>query len=146
MAGDKIDVFGKSYYFQNNPGGGSNSNLPIIDLLSAFLNAPSAANTTGIHGTVTATQINTSSGTAGITSMMNQQASQSNASPLKPRAFINVIFFDEQFKAVDYRISIVGNNSALKDHYADLQNITISLAQICSVDKVCWRICANQAL
>ena len=50
-------------------------------------------------------QINTSGGVAGINSMISQQNSQSNSNPYKPRAFINVIFFDEQFKAVDYKIS-----------------------------------------
>jgi RHS repeat-associated protein len=55
--------------------------------------------------------------------MMSQQGSQSNANPNKPRAFINVIFFDEQFKAVDFRTSMVGSNSTLKDHYAELQNL-----------------------
>jgi hypothetical protein len=125
MAGDKIDVLGKSYYFTNNPGSGSNNNLPVLDLLAAFLNAPAAAATTGVHGAVLPGTINTATGTAGINSMMSQQGSQSNAAPLKPKAFINVIFFDEQFKAVDYRVSIVGDNSIVKEHYADLQNLVV---------------------
>jgi hypothetical protein len=76
-----------------------------------------------VHRTVTAAAINTPVGIASITSMMNQQNTQSNTAPLKPRAFINIIFFDEQFKAVDYRVSMVGSNSTVKDHYAELQNI-----------------------
>jgi len=57
--------------------------------------------------------------------MISHQNNQNNANPNKPRAFINVIFFDEQFKAVDYRISMVGSNSIVKhDHYNDLQNLT----------------------
>ena len=125
MAGDKLDVFGKSYYFTNNPGSGSNNNVPIIDLLNGFLGSPLAGAATSVHGAVTGTQINTTAGVTGINSMMGQQSSQSNAAPLKPKAFINVIFFDEQFKAVDYRVSIVGDNSAIKDHYADLQNLAV---------------------
>jgi RHS repeat-associated protein len=125
MAGDKIDVLGKSYYFQNNPGSGSNNNLPVIDLLNAFLNASAISGATAIHGAVTAADINTPTGIAGINSMMNQQGTQNNAAPLKPKAFINVIFFDEQFKAVDYRVSMIGNNSIVKDHYAELQNIAV---------------------
>lgn len=123
MAGDKIDIFGKSYYFTNTNGTGGNSTIPILDLLTTFLNTPGASAVTNIHGGVTANQINTTGGTAGINSMISQQSSQSNASPNKPRAFINIIFFDEQFKAVDYRVSMVGANSSIKDHYADLQNI-----------------------
>jgi RHS repeat-associated protein len=124
MAGDKIDVFGKSYYFQNNPGSGSNNTIPILDLLNGFLGSPGAATTTGAHGPVSGNTINTTTGTAGINSMMTDQTTQNNAAPLKPRAFINVIFFDEQFKAVSYTISMVGNNSVVKDHFTDLQNLT----------------------
>jgi len=51
----------------------------------------------------------TTAGPAGISSMMSTQASQSEAFPLKPRAFINVIFFDEQFKSVDFKVSMVGS-------------------------------------
>ena len=123
MAGDKIDVFGKSYYFQNNPGSSFNNNLPIIDLLTAFLGAPAAAVTTSGHGVVTPALINTAINTAGITTMMTNQTTQNSGAPLKPKAFINVIFFDEQFKSYDYRVSMVGNNSAVKDHYSELQNI-----------------------
>jgi RHS repeat-associated protein len=124
MAGDKIDVLGKSYYFQNNPGSGSNNTIPILDLLNSFLGSPGAATTTGTHGPVSGNTINTTGGTAGINSMMTDQTTQNNAAPLKPRAFINVIFFDEQFKAVSYTISMVGNNSVVKDHFTDLQNLT----------------------
>ncbi|MEI7473118.1 MAG: hypothetical protein WCJ85_12730, partial [Chitinophagaceae bacterium] len=126
MAGDKLDVFGRSYYFQNNPDSSYNNNLPILDLLSGFLGSPGANSSTTVHGVVTASQINTAAGTAGISSMMSTQTSQSEAFPLKPRAFINVIFFDEQFKAVDFKVSMVGSNSVVKtDHYADLQNLTV---------------------
>ncbi len=123
MAGDKIDVWGKSYYYQDNPGSAYNNNVPVADLLYAFLNAPSAAATTGIHGGVQVNDINTPVAITGINSMMTAQNSQSNVYTSRPKAFINVIFFDEQFKAVDYRISMVGTNKELKDHYADLQNI-----------------------
>jgi RHS repeat-associated protein len=125
MAGDKIDVFGKSYYFTNNPGSSYNNNLPVLDLLTAFLNAPAAAATTGVHGAVQPGTINTATGITGINSMMSEQHNQSGAATLKPKAFINVIFFDEQFKAVDYKVSIVGDNSIVKDHYADLQNLVV---------------------
>jgi RHS repeat-associated protein len=97
----------------------------VLDLLAAFLNAPAAAATTGVHGAVSPAIINTPSGTTGISSMMTEQNNQSNASTLKPKAFINVIFFDEQFKAVDYKVSIVGDNSFVKDHFADLQNLVV---------------------
>ncbi|MBC7688260.1 MAG: hypothetical protein H7211_08790, partial [Aquabacterium sp.] len=125
MAGDKIDVFGKSYYFQNTTGTSGNSTLPVLDLLTAFLNAPAAAASTAVHGLVTPAIINTPTGTSAINTMMGIQNTQSNATPTKPRAFINVIFFDEQFKAVSYQISMAGSNSIVKDHHAELQNIVV---------------------
>ena len=123
MAGDKIDVFGKSYYFTNTSGTGGNSTVPVIDLLTAFLSAPAAVATTAVHGAVTPAILNTPTGITGINSMITLQNTQSNAAINKPRAFINVVFFDEQFKSYDYRISMVGNNSAVKDHYSELQNL-----------------------
>lgn len=124
MVGDKLDVFGKSYYVQNNPGSGYNNTEPILDLLTGFLNGSNGA-VSQTKGAVTPGQINTPQGITGINSMIIDQTNQNNAYPLKPRAFINVIFFDEQLKAVDFKVSIVGDNSVLKDHYADLQNLTV---------------------
>ncbi|RZL02644.1 MAG: hypothetical protein EOO89_28750, partial [Pedobacter sp.] len=123
MAGDKIDVFGKSYYFQNTGGTGGNSPISVPDLLAAFLNAPTTSGATNKLGAVTNTQINTALGIVGINSMVNQQENESGASPLKPRSFINVIFFDEQLKSYDYRVSMVGSNSVVKDHFSELQNL-----------------------
>ncbi len=125
MAGDRLDIFGKSYYYQNNPGSNYNNTVPIIDLLNGFLNSPLALSSVNKNGQVTGSQINTTGGVNGINSMMTNQTNQNNSYPLRPRAFINCIFFDEQFKAVDYRISIVGTNSQLKDHYPELQNLTV---------------------
>jgi RHS repeat-associated protein len=125
MAGDKLDILGKSYYYQNNSSGSPNNNVPIIDLLTGFLGSPGSSSATQVHGGVTPAQIYTTTGTAGISSMMTNQTNQNLANPSRPRAFINCIIFDEQFKAVDYRTSMVGANKELKNHFTDLQNITI---------------------
>ncbi|MGC4101144.1 DUF6443 domain-containing protein [Ferruginibacter sp.] len=124
MAGDRLNVYGKSYYFTNNPGSSYNNTVPIIDLLNGFLGSPGAG-ATSVHGSLMPADINTAVGTSGINSMMNAQTTQNNTNSSAPRAFINIIFFDEQFKAVDYKISMVGSNSQLKDHAADLQNLTV---------------------
>jgi RHS repeat-associated protein len=124
MAGDKLDVFGTSFYNQNTSGSSGNSGVPILDLLNGLLGAPGGG-VTSSHGAVTGSQINTSGGTAGISSMLTEQANQSNASSTKPKAFVNIIFFDEQFKAVDYKISMVGSNGSIKEHFTDLQNLTV---------------------
>lgn len=117
MAGDKLDIFGKSYYFTNSPGSSYNSAVPILDLLNGLLGSPGAASSTGIHGNVTASQINTSGGVSGINSMLSNQTSQSNTNPSVPKAFINYLFFDEQFNCVGSGFSQVGSNSLVKDHY-----------------------------
>ncbi|MBS1755984.1 MAG: hypothetical protein JSU03_01770, partial [Bacteroidetes bacterium] len=126
MAGDKIDVFGKSYYFQNNTGGtGVNSAIPILDLLSGFLGSPGAGSITGAHGTVTASGINTTTGVAGINSMWATQTSQAVGAPTVPKAYINYLFFDEQFKCVSSGFSKVGTNGTVKDHHSELSNLTV---------------------
>ncbi len=124
MAGDRLDVFGKSFYNQNNPGSGYSNTLPILDLLAGFLNS-SGGIVSQSKGAVTPAQINTTQGTQGINSMTLQQTNQHSNYPLRPLAFINVIFFDEQLKAVDYKVSMVGDNGVLKDHYTELQNLTV---------------------
>jgi hypothetical protein len=44
MAGDRIDIFGKSYYFTNNTGGtGANSAIPVLDILTGLLGGPTGA-------------------------------------------------------------------------------------------------------
>jgi RHS repeat-associated protein len=99
--------------------------VPVADLLAAFLSAPSAAGLTGEHGTVTPGDINIGTGLNGINGMVTQQNLQSLATPNNPRAFINVIFFDEQFKTYDggFKISMVGSSKELKNHYTDLQDL-----------------------
>ena len=67
--------------------------------------------------------INAPANLPGINSMMNQQNTQNNNAPNKPRSFINVIFFDEQFKSYDYKLSMIGDAGTVKDHYIELQNI-----------------------
>ncbi|MFT3908299.1 MAG: DUF6443 domain-containing protein [Ferruginibacter sp.] len=112
MSGDVIDVFGKSYFFQSPPSGG-NTSIPILDILTDFLNAPGAAATTAIHGAVTPAQIYVPSALGVMSGMLTQQSNQSDAAPNVPKAFVNVIFFDEQFRAVGYRLNMVGTNGDL---------------------------------
>ncbi|HWR32612.1 MAG TPA: helix-turn-helix domain-containing protein, partial [Chitinophagaceae bacterium] len=38
MAGDKLDILGKSYYFENNTGGsGANSAIPVLEILNGLI-------------------------------------------------------------------------------------------------------------
>ena len=124
MAGDQIDIFGKSYYFQNNTGGApANSTVALNTILNGFLFGASGGVTTS-HGTVATTNVN-QGGTYGIPGMITTQTNQSSSSPSLVRSFVNYIFFDEQFNAVDFRVSKVGAQNATKQHHDDLGNIIV---------------------
>ena len=125
MAGDRIDIFGKSYYFTNNTGGTSaNSAIPVLDILTGLLGGPTGGIAAASHGGLTATQLNGNSGTTtGISSLLSSQTTNAATAPTVPKAYINYIFFDDQFKTTVTRFSKVGSNSVVKSH-TDLTNLT----------------------
>ncbi|MBX2921173.1 MAG: hypothetical protein KF746_03195 [Chitinophagaceae bacterium] len=132
MAGDKIDIFGKSYYFQNNTGGtGSNSAVPILDILTGLLGGPLGGTAAATHGGITASQLNgIGDVTSGISTLLTNQTTDAAGAPTVPKAYINYIFFDEQFNVVKDAggntiagFSKVGSNSVVKTH-TDLTNKT----------------------
>ncbi len=123
MAGDKLDVLGKSYYFLNGPVN-NNNNLPLTSILTGLLGGATGASATGTKGAVTVADINNPANTALLNTMLSQQQAQ-DTNNSKPRAFINIVLFDEQFKAIGFRLSMVGDNLTLKNHFDDLQNIAV---------------------
>lgn len=127
MAGDKIDIFGRSYYFNNNTGGTSvNSAVPVLDILSGLLGAPGGTVASTAHESVTASQLNgLSNTTTGIAGMLSNQTADNGATPTVPKAYINYIFFDEQFKYVGGSFSKLGSSGTLKQHHDDLNNIDV---------------------
>jgi RHS repeat-associated protein len=120
MAGDKIDVAGKSYFFESTVPPSSN-NLSILNIITGFLGGATGAAATAVHGAVTPGLIDPGSTNQTVNDFFTNQSNQTTTN--KPRAFINVIFFDEQFKVVDFKVSAVGTSGALKDHYNELNNI-----------------------
>ncbi len=127
MAGDVVDIFGKSYYNQNNANDNSSNNLPVLNLLTALLNAPGGAVAAAAHDAVTASQLNTISGN-GVGGFLNN----GNRIPVTssiPRAYINYIIFDDHFRYVSGGLSPVGMNGigAVTSHHDDpnMQNIAI---------------------
>lgn len=96
MSGDRVDIFGKSYYFQNNTGGsGANSAVPVSEILSGLLGAPGSAVSSSGHGAVTAMQLGgLPATTAGLEEMLDDQTDESDQDPQKPKAYINYIVFD----------------------------------------------------
>jgi RHS repeat-associated protein len=123
-AGDKINIFGKSFYNQMN-NSGSNSPLTALNILGGVLGS-SAVSGSGMHSGVTAAQLNTPQGAAGINSLLNNQAAESAGNPGVPKAYINYLFFDEQLRCVGGGYSKVGNSGVVKPHFAELQGIAVS--------------------
>ncbi|PVD53820.1 hypothetical protein DC498_04560 [Terrimonas sp.] len=125
MAGDRIDIFGKSYYFTSNTGGTSaNKALPVLDILTGLLGGPTGGAAAAAHGGITSSQLNgISDVTSGITTLLGNQTTDAAGAPTVPKAYINYIFFDEQFKVAESGFSKVGTNSVVKTH-SDLTNKT----------------------
>ncbi|MFT3747573.1 MAG: DUF6443 domain-containing protein [Agriterribacter sp.] len=125
MAGDRIDIFGRSYYFTNNTGGtGANSAIPVLDILTGLLGGPTGGTAAAAHGGVTASQLNgISNVTSGISTLLGNQTTDAAGAPAVPKAYINYIFFDEQFRVAASGFSKVGSNSVVKTH-TDLTNKT----------------------
>ncbi len=123
MAGDRIDILGKSYFYQNN-GTGSNSAVSTLELLTGLLGTPNGG-ASGAH--TTPLELNgVQDITVPLNSLFINDPSRNNSGyPQRPRAFINYVFFDEQFRLVanNYGFSAVSNSPGLKDHLSELQNL-----------------------
>jgi RHS repeat-associated protein len=125
MAGDELDIFGKSYWATANAGGSGVNVAPlVIDLLTAILGTPGQA-TAGAH--TSGSELN---GQSAITGPLGSFISNNNRNnptyPTRPKAFINYVFLDEQFRpAPGSNFSAVNNTAGLKDHYTEMQNITV---------------------
>jgi RHS repeat-associated protein len=124
MAGDKIDIFGKSYYLNTTNVTNTNSTpLDLLTLMSTFLLAP--GNVAAGKG-FTSTTLNTAN--TGLVPGTFFRGSNSESTTTVPKAYINYIFFDEQFKYAGGNFSRVGTSGSVKDHWqteAQLQNINV---------------------
>lgn len=120
MSGDKVNIWGNSYY--TNTGGYSETNNTLSDILTGFVGA---LNNTGMNGKgATATNINNSIN-GGITTWFTSNVSSGNGN--NPKAGICWVLFDEQLHYVNAGFSRVGTGGTLKDnHNLDLQNIPVS--------------------
>ncbi|MBN9299698.1 MAG: hypothetical protein J0I41_22035, partial [Filimonas sp.] len=125
MAGDKLSVYGKSYYFQNNTNNDNNYRVPVDQIIMGLLGG---AGSVGNSHNITSGDITggANGNVSMISDLLNTQATTNNATPLKPRAYINYLLFDEQFKCVGTGTSQVGTNGEIKDHNSELGNIAVS--------------------
>ena len=76
------------------------------------------------HGVVTPEQV--SAQATGIATLLQSgQNAQAGAHGNRPKAFINYILLDEQFKYAGGGASMVADAGTFKQHFADLQNIAV---------------------
>ncbi len=119
MSGDNINIFGKSYHKKPSTSGysGTTNNIIVSELINAFAGAGI------VSGKATGPQITGQSGfPSTMTGLIGTQPPQDAN---RPKAAINWIVFDEQFKYVSGGFDIVGTatntNGTLKTH--DLSTI-----------------------
>jgi RHS repeat-associated protein len=97
MAGDVINIFGKSFYHLNNnqiP----NNIYPLSNALLSFLNVfAGSAVVSATHGGITGATLN---GNSGITGTLNSWLNGPSHSPTgtTPKAYINWVFLDDRFQ------------------------------------------------
>lgn len=124
MAGDKIDIFGKSYYL--NTTNVTNTNSTPLDLLGLMTNMLLSPGNAAAEKGITASQLNTMN--SGLVPASFFRGNNSEPTTTVPKAYINYIFLDDQFKYAGGGASRVGTSGSVKDHWqtdAQLQNITV---------------------
>jgi RHS repeat-associated protein len=106
MAGDQINIFGKSYWINTAGNYSQKYPVPVSAILDAFLGNPAM-----VGKGVTTGSISTP-GLLGDLETFRDRTDNVDA----PWAYINWIFFDEQFKYAGGGFERVGGNGALKEH------------------------------
>ena len=96
MGGDKVSVYGKSYYHDANTGG-ANYDVPVLDLLNGMIGNPLG----GAAGKgVTGSALNGISSIASAVQSFRDAPGRDTSASGVPKASLNWILFDEQFKPV----------------------------------------------
>ncbi|RZL13365.1 MAG: TIGR02594 family protein, partial [Pedobacter sp.] len=125
MAGDVVNIFGKSYYYAPSQSftNGNSSSLTLSGIFASLLNTPgNAANAKGL----TDAQLQTlNSGSYSVPSSFIRGGDGTTS--VSPKAYINYIFFDEQFRYAGGDASRVGSSATVKSHWSDasLKNIAV---------------------
>ncbi|RYD95541.1 MAG: hypothetical protein EOP54_15625, partial [Sphingobacteriales bacterium] len=127
MAGDRFDIHGKSYYTNTtNVTNANSSALDVATIFGSLLGSPGSA--AAGHG-VTATQLGNLNPLAVMQPFIRGTNNESTTSV--PKAYINYILLDDQFKFVSGNFSRVGGSGSLKDHWSidqallNLQNVAV---------------------
>jgi RHS repeat-associated protein len=123
MAGDRLDIFGKSYYPVASSGSGSA--VPLQVLFAGLLGGSGAAGLSDKGATASGLLQD-----AGLVSAVTNgflQHPDRGVEGAQPRAYVNWILFDEQLQYVTGGFSRVHSQpSTLKEHVQELQNIVLN--------------------
>jgi RHS repeat-associated protein len=115
MTGDTINIRVNSWYKLNSVTPATPQS-PLTNIVTSLISGISGSAVVNTHG-VTSSQFNTANTfTPDVTSFLNNQTN--NTTGGKPKAFINWIFFDEQFNIVQSASGFeqVGNDTEFKLH------------------------------
>lgn len=118
MAGDKLDIFGKSYFYGT---ASSTTSLPVNDILTSLFNTSTVTNSG--KGIVLTDLTNNTQLTTGISGLLGNQAAGTSTDP---KAYINYMILDDHFNYVTGGFSRTGTSGTVKDHYSQLQNIAVT--------------------
>jgi RHS repeat-associated protein len=124
MAGDKIDILGKSYYL--NTTNVSNANSTPLDLLGLMTNMLLGPGNPAAGKGFTASLLNTTN--TGLVPATFFRGNNGETGATVPKAYINYLLLDEQFKYVGGNFSRVGVSGTVKNHFGDasMQNISVT--------------------
>ena len=120
MAGDEVNVFARSFY--NTIPTGFNPN-DYLSLLSTLLLGPANP----MAGKINAANLQTANGGGPLAGFLTNRTETSNTMGA-PKAYMNIIFFDEQFRFVSgsyQQVSKIGAGEASKFDFLSLSSIKV---------------------
>lgn len=121
MAGDVINIFGKSYYTASNSSQ-TNYTTTVTQLIAGLLGTGGGSNAAIAKG---ATQANLGAN-AGTLAANIFLTDPNRGSGTVPKAYINWVLFDEQFNYITGGFSRVDALNPFKNHHDDLTNIPMT--------------------
>jgi RHS repeat-associated protein len=121
MSGDKIDILGNSYYFNNNTGG-QHYSVPVEAIMNGILGSPAG------KAAVKSSAGNSINRGSAFGDLVNAYLKHPDRNTDKagnlPKAYINWILFDNNFKYVTGSFDRVGKPNEVKRH--SLGNIPVT--------------------
>ncbi len=123
MAGDIVNAYTDYYYINNSSSGGGS---PVNEVVGSLVNSLAVPRAGGLNHSSASSISSSLNNSYPLSQFINGQSGSGNTSA--PKAFLNVIFLDEQFKFIDRDLTIptVGSdylrvNSAGTPHYLQLE-------------------------